>query len=159
MRFSPLYPELFSTEDGDVFLWGVTKLNPSPGSGGYQRIRYMRGREVSQCLAHRVVASSWCSGYGEGMAVNHKDGDKLNNHASNLEWVTWAENTKHAYANGLNNQSGDNHSRRKLSSSDVAVIREMLSRGVRTMEIAEAFGIGQRQIYYIKNGKTWAVSK
>lgn len=156
MKFSPLYPQLFATEDGDILLYGITKLKPSVGSGGYMRIRYMRNGTLSACLAHRVVASAWCDGYSQELAVNHKDGNKLNNEASNLEWVTWAENTRHAYANGLNKQAGENHSRVKLSAKDVLTIRQLLLVKVPTMEIAKRFNIGQRQIYYIKHGKSWA---
>lgn len=44
---------------------------------------------------HRLVAFAFCKGYGEGLVVNHIDEDKSNNHFSNLEWVTQAENLSH----------------------------------------------------------------
>lgn len=50
---------------------------------------------------HRMVAKCWVEGIGE--VVNHKDGNKLNNHADNLEWCSALENTYHALRNGLHN--------------------------------------------------------
>ncbi len=47
---------------------------------------------------HSLVADAFLSGSGE---VNHKDGDKMNNHVSNLEWCTRSENHRHALENGL----------------------------------------------------------
>ena len=49
---------------------------------------------------HQLVALAWCSGYSEGMTVNHKDCNHLNNRADNLEWITRQENITHAIANG-----------------------------------------------------------
>ena len=55
---------------------------------------------------HRLVARYFCEGYQENLVVNHIDGDKLNNHYTNLEWVTYKENTKHAFDTGLSKYSG-----------------------------------------------------
>lgn len=57
-------------------------------------------------LVHRLVAKYFCDGYAEGLVVNHKDGNKLNNHYTNLEWVTHQQNTKHAFDTGLSKYSG-----------------------------------------------------
>lgn len=53
-------------------------------------------------LVSRLVALAWCDGYEKGLTVNHIDGNPLNNNASNLEWVTFAENIHHAFRTGLN---------------------------------------------------------
>ncbi len=54
--------------------------------GGLSRVRYV----------HRIVAEAFHGGAPEGHEVNHKDGDKRNCRADNLEWVTKKENAVHA---------------------------------------------------------------
>lgn len=54
---------------------------------------------------HLVVARAFVDGFAAGLEANHKDGDKENNAALNLEWVTHRENQIHATDTGLNTQA------------------------------------------------------
>lgn len=53
--------------------------------------------KVKNLLLHRVVAQSFIPHEDCMNTVNHKDGNPQNNEADNLEWVTQAQNNKHAY--------------------------------------------------------------
>ena len=61
------------------------------GHDGYLGTRTKQGNLFS----HKQVALVFCPGWKEGLQVNHKDGNKHNNRATNLEWVTASENIRH----------------------------------------------------------------
>lgn len=50
---------------------------------------------------HKVIAECFIGKRPKGYTINHKDGNKLNNNVSNLEYITREENFKHALDNGL----------------------------------------------------------
>ena len=68
---------------------------------GYARVR-IKGKRYK---IHRLVAETFIPNPEDKREVNHKDGNKLNNRADNLEWATRSENQKHAYAIGLQKPS------------------------------------------------------
>lgn len=57
--------------------------------------------QTKLCATHRLVAIAFIPNPDNLPYVNHIDGDTLNNHMSNLEWVTPQENTIHAWKTGL----------------------------------------------------------
>ena len=54
---------------------------------------------------HRLVANAFLPNPENKRVVNHKDGNKANNHLDNLEWATQAENGEHAVLHGIHSAS------------------------------------------------------
>ena len=79
---------------------------------------------------HRLVALTFIENKENKPEVNHIDGNKLNNHISNLEWNTTQENLEHKRINNLGktlkaklSATGINNSQATLDEEDVILIR------------------------------------
>lgn len=70
------------------------------GTAKYRFVSLWKNNREKHFLVHRLVASLFVDNPDGKPQVNHKDLDKENNEASNLEWVTVSENHRHAFANG-----------------------------------------------------------
>lgn len=75
-------------------------LSGDENSLGYKRV-VLCTPVKKRFFVHRLVAFHFCNGYSPELVVNHKDGNKQNNIATNLEWVTHSENDMHAEQTGL----------------------------------------------------------
>lgn len=79
-----------------VRLVGGVVLKPFISTAtGYLQVAFSDRRKHS---VHRLVAHAFCDGFFDGAVVNHKNGIRTDNRASNLEWVTQAQNNQHAYS-------------------------------------------------------------
>lgn len=84
----------------------VRYLRPKPRKSyttrsGYECINLFSDAGRIGTGVHRVVYGTFHGKIFEEKQINHIDGDKKNNHASNLEQVSAKENTKHAYDTGI----------------------------------------------------------
>ena len=132
--------------------------------GGYNRVCLFNDKKVKkQKSVHRLVAEVYCDGYNPMYDVNHIDGNKLNNHYSNLEWVTRSQNCQHSYDNGLSKKRightdtiGTKNAMAKLNEQIVCDIRRLYeSKNFTYQQLADMFYVNQTTIYYIIQRKTW----
>jgi hypothetical protein len=135
-------------------------LHPHANSSGYLRVSMNLEGEQREYFIHRLVAECFVENPDNKKIVNHKDGDKHNNTASNLEWCTNGENNKHAFALGLKKPTvhyGRNNSNTKLSAEEVMWIRAMYTPGslkYGQCAMARKFGVAQSSIWAIVNNRT-----
>lgn len=79
----------------------VFDIKPKNNGHGYLKVFLYKGGKSRQKLVHRLVAEAFIEKQDGKRFVNHKDGNKHNNSADNLEWCSRSENMLHAYETGL----------------------------------------------------------
>lgn len=101
-----------------------------------------------RCLpkVHRLVALAFVPNPEGKLFVNHKDSNKQNPDASNLEWVTHAENMRHAAEAGVCKAVNNPRAVERLTVAQVADIRRRAVDGERTSVLSEEFRVTSQTI-------------
>jgi len=154
--------DLILTEDGRCFSKSGNWLG-SRTPTGYTTIRATYQGRTYRILLHRFMHLIFIGAIPKGWVVDHKDGNKSNNHYLNLEAITHGENTRRARGLGLVDSSKDSFARvgekntsSKLTEREVIEIKIMLAQGYSNTEIAKKFKVGRFTINAIANGETWS---
>jgi len=135
-------------------------VKPILSNAGYFIVRLYRKGNCYAFLIHRLVALTFIPNDKNKKCVNHKDGNRLNNHVSNLEWSTHSENTQHALKSGISFKRkheifGEAHHNSKIREIDVPEIRKAYSEFGNVSVIARKFNVAVPTIRNIIIGNTW----
>lgn len=123
-------------------------------SKGYYQTTIFNDSKGKVVRPHRLVAEHFLNTQIKE-STNHIDGDKLNNHYLNLEWVTVQENVDHAIKTGLMDNRGSNQPNSILTESDVRKIKEIIKTGLSKRLIGMQYGVARETIQSIATKRTW----
>lgn len=145
-------------ETGEIFRChpdGSKKQRGYSNTAGYLVIRPWK--HGPQLLVHRIIYRKFHASLDAYLVINHKDGNKLNNHKDNLEQITTQLNTLHSYRE-LHQQPIAGH--RKINQNIANEIRTMHISGLTYKEIllivGPKYGITSKgTISHIINNKNW----
>lgn len=102
---------IINTVTGRILKQSPQKIKGKPT--GYMYCTILDGLDFyfKRIAVHRLVAMTFISLPPEDKPwINHKDGNKANNHADNLEWSSISANIQHAFDTGLKTaKSGKDH--------------------------------------------------
>lgn len=122
---------------------GVKILKPSKTKKGYLNVLLCVNQVKVHKLVHRLVAEAFIDNPCGYTTVNHKDENKDNNTAENLEWLSIEDNNRYSNTN-------------MLTQEQVLQIPKMVANGYSQMDIANTFKVSRRTIQFIFQGKHWA---
>ena len=155
------YPNYLIYEDGRLWSKKTRRfIKQFNNRGGYPSLNLSRiGEKPKSFRVHRIVAEHFLPRVDGLNDVNHIDGNKTNNHVSNLEWSNKSLNGKHAYKLRLKIASppiGEKHGMSVLKESDIFEIRrkheiDKLS----YLQIATQYDISKQQVWRIVQRKCW----
>lgn len=91
-------------------------LKPMISNTGYERVDLFKNRHRKQYSVHRLVAITFVDNPDNKPFVNHRDENKINNCADNLEWVTHVENCRYGTAIERRTKHFD-YSKRKINNA------------------------------------------
>lgn len=161
------------TEDGKVYSLRTDRfIEGWVDIGGYRTsgLTDDDGRVV-QPKYHRLVAFAYLDNDDPDNKdqVNHIDGDKQNNHYTNLEWCTAKENSQHAVNMGLKpavylvdeslsltddlkiHNWKETLTKSHLTEDDIHKICQYLEKGYRVCDISSMFKYDRRLIQHLKD--------
>lgn len=137
----------------------IRKQSLSNSSKGYPCVILRKDKNPKCVFVHRLVAKAFIPNAKNKPNVNHIDGDKQNNNASNLEWVTKKENIRHAIETGLlvlKDQNGVKNHISKIDKNDVLDIYNTYMMGCFSQkEVSEAFSVSESVVWRIVNKKSY----
>ncbi len=133
------------------------KLTPFKTGDNYRAVKLWKSGVKKTVLIHTVVGNHFVDNPLSLPEINHKNFDRTDNRAVNLEWMSHGDNIRYSYEMGNRTGArGEDSPRAKHTNESVTRIRQMYSEGGYTQqELADMFNDKRNNISKIINLTRW----
>lgn len=123
-------------------------------SNGYYRVSLSRDNRVRQLFVHRLVAMAFVENPDNLPVIDHIDGDRHNNDASNLRWCTQGDNLHYSYQNGRETVFVREHiKKRQVHAVSRPVVRSDGEEFPSVVAASRALGLSNSAVSHVVNGR------
>jgi hypothetical protein len=130
-------------------------MKGSINSNGYAQVQLSNDSGKKTVLVQKLVLTAFVGPRPSGYEAAHLDGNRVNNHLSNLKWCTKKENVSHLKKHGTVLYGAKNPMTR-LTEKQVIDIRKTYSVGNCSIKkLAKKYGVGTSTVWRIVSGKYW----
>ncbi len=148
------------TDQGKIYgVYRQREIKQRLNEDGYPTVTLGKNPVRTAYRVHRLVAIHFVPNPEGKPEVNHKNFDRTDVRAENLEWVDHADNVVYSYTFNLDNikgcRAGSKNGRSKITEDDVRDIRKAYADGEGCEVIAKRYPVTITTIQSIVDNRTW----
>ena len=134
--------------------YGARQITEGFNTDGYLRVRLTKDGKRKSLAVHKIVCETFHGLRVGDQQVCHTNGNPTDNRASNLRWGSAADNAGDRNRHGRTAR-GERNANAILTRDVVIDIRRRLEEGQAQRYIGSVYGVSQRTVWGIKNGRSW----
>ena len=135
-----------------LYAWAAQDRSCFIDTNGYRYVGLSKDGKAKKIAVHTLVLLTYFGPKKPGQIALHKDGNKLNNHISNLRWGSFKEN----YQDSVDHKTAAIGERNGLAKLKIKDVIEILKSDVPSTRLCKKYKVASSTIRAIRIKQNWS---